>query len=227
MSIEREKILEEALILLNEVGLDKFTTRKLAERLGVQQPALYWHFRSKNDLLDAMNSRILARYHATRVPRRGEAWDQFTLTKARQFRKALLAVRDGARVNAGTRPGNDEFAEFEQQLTLYADAGFSPELALHASIAVARYVLGFVLEEQGERERIDEAGAHDPMDALAAFPLLSSGVKSLIVKGSINTDSAFETGLGYLVEGMRLSLTSSRHSRAPSSSPKRPRRVKG
>lgn len=204
MAIEREKILEAALALLNEVGLDQFTTRRLAEKLGVQQPALYWHFKSKNDLLDAMNSRILSSYHATRVPRRGEAWDQFTLVKARQFRKALLAFRDGARVNAGTRPGNDEFAEFEQQLSLYAEAGFSPAAALNASIAIARYVLGFVLEEQGER--VDEAGDSDPMDAVAAFPLLSAGVKSLMVRGSINTDAAFETGLGYLVQGMRLTL---------------------
>ena len=48
MAIEREKILDAALMLINEVGLDKFTTRRLAERLGVQQPALYWHFRSKS-----------------------------------------------------------------------------------------------------------------------------------------------------------------------------------
>lgn len=226
MAIERKKILDEAMSLLNEVGLDQFTTRKLAERLGVQQPALYWHFRSKNDLLDAMNSRMLARYHATRVPRRGEAWDQFTLIKARQFRKALLAVRDGARINAGTRPGAGEFAEFEQQLSLYAEAGFTPEAALHASIAVARYVLGFVLEEQGERERVDEAGEVDPMDEIAAFPLLSSGVKSLISGGSINTDSAFETGLGYLVEGMRLTLAGSRPSHARTPLRRRPR-VKG
>ncbi|HEY8310696.1 MAG TPA: TetR family transcriptional regulator, partial [Gemmatimonadaceae bacterium] len=36
-------IVRSALDLLNEVGLDAFTTRRLAERLGVKQPAIYWH----------------------------------------------------------------------------------------------------------------------------------------------------------------------------------------
>src|SRR3954464_7591293 len=100
MAIEREKILEAALSVLNETGLDQFSTRRLAERLGVQQPALYWHFKSKSELLDAMNSEMLARFHERRLPQRGEAWDAFTLANARSLRKALLSVRDGARINA-------------------------------------------------------------------------------------------------------------------------------
>jgi TetR/AcrR family tetracycline transcriptional repressor len=155
---------------------------------------------------------MLARYRATRVPRRGESWDTYTLAKARSFRKALLAVRDGARVNAGTRPGQGEFAEFEHQLALYVDAGFSPDAALHVSISMARYVLGFVLEEQGERQRDDSD--HDPMEEVAAYPLLAAGVKALMAGGSINTDSAFEAGLNYMVAGMRLSLSKTAPSRS-------------
>jgi len=220
MAIDRKEIVDAALQLLNEAGIDKLSTRALAARLGVAQPALYWHFRNKNDLLDAVNTEMLARYRASRVPRRGEAWDAYTLAKARSFRKALLAVRDGARVNAGTRPGQGEFAEFEQQLALYVDAGFSPESALHVSIAVARYVLGFVLEEQGERQRTDDRDQdHDPMNQVAAFPLLATGVKALMAGGSINTDSAFEAGLNYMVAGMRMSLGKTASSRGGHASP--------
>ncbi|MBU1305574.1 MAG: TetR family transcriptional regulator, partial [Alphaproteobacteria bacterium] len=53
MAIDRDRIIDEALLLLNEVGIDKLSTRKLAERLGVAQPALYWHFKNKSALLDA------------------------------------------------------------------------------------------------------------------------------------------------------------------------------
>ncbi len=41
MATEREDLLDAVLALLNEVGLDQFSTRRLAERLGVQQPAHY------------------------------------------------------------------------------------------------------------------------------------------------------------------------------------------
>ena len=210
MAIDRGRIVDEAMTLLNEVGIDKLTTRKLAERLGVQQPALYWHFKNKSALLDAINSEMLARYHTHRLPAPGEDWVDFTYATARSMRKTLLAVRDGARIAAGTRPSTTDFADTELQLKFYVDAGFSAEESLHISISAARYVVGYVLEEQGERERMaEEVGQDADLDAeLAPFPILAEAFQSLEQDGSINTEQAFERGLRYMVEGMRLSLAS-------------------
>ena len=208
MAIDRGRIVDEAMTLLNEVGIDKLTTRKLAERLGVQQPALYWHFKNKSALLDAINSEMLARYHTHRLPAPGEDWVHFTYATARSMRKTLLAVRDGARIAAGTRPSTHDFADTELQLKFYVDVGFSAEESLHISISAARYVVGYVMEEQGERERMaEEVGQDADLDAeLAPFPILAEAFQSLEKDGSINTEQAFERGLRYMVEGMRLSL---------------------
>jgi len=208
MAIDRGRIVDEAMTLLNEVGIDKLTTRKLAERLGVQQPALYWHFKNKSALLDAINSEMLARYHTHRLPAPGEDWVDFTYATARSMRKTLLAVRDGARIAAGTRPSSTDFADTELQLKFYVDAGFSAEESLHISISAARYVVGYVMEEQGERERMaEEVGQDADLDAeLAPFPILAEAFQSLEQDGSINTEQAFERGLRYMVEGMKLSL---------------------
>ena len=208
MAIDRDRIVDEALLLLNEVGIDKLTTRKLAERLGVQQPALYWHFKNKSALLDAVNSARLARYHAHRLPSPGEDWVDFTFANARSMRSTLLSVRDGARLTAGTRPSVTEFADAEQMLRLYVDAGFSAEEALNISLSLARYVVGYVLEEQGERERNEEeTGNEEDVGAeLAAFPILSEAFESLVDLGTINTEKAFEGGLRYFVDGMKQSL---------------------
>lgn len=205
--MEREKILDAALALLNEVGLDQFSTRKLAERLGVQQPALYWHFENKSALLDAVNHEMLVRYHGHRVPRPKERWDDFTLANARSFRRALLSVRDGARVNAGTRPTDGDFADYERQLELFVDAGFSAREALNIAISITRYVVGYVLEEQDERERADDEPewAGDPLQEVAAFPILAEALKPLVDGRSINTEAVFEGGLAYMLAGMRLS----------------------
>lgn len=208
MAIDRSRIVDEAMALLNEVGIDKLTTRKLAERLGVQQPALYWHFRNKSALLDAVNSEMLARYHTHRLPSPGQDWVDFTFANARSIRTTLLSVRDGARLTAGTRPSESEFADTEKVLQLYVDAGFSPAEAFGIAISVTRYVVGYVLEEQGERERTDEeddAGIN-PMAEVAAFPLLSEALVPLFKTGTINTEAVFEGGLSYMVEGMKRSL---------------------
>lgn len=208
MAIDRERIVDAALLLLNETGIDKLSTRKLAERLGVQQPALYWHFKNKSALLDAVNSAMLARYHSHRLPSPGQDWVGFSLATARSMRTTLLSVRDGARLTAGTRPSATDFADTERVLKLYVDAGFSPEEALNISISLARYVVGYVLEEQGERERDGEdGGLTDEMAGeLAAFPLLSEAVRPLVEAGTVNTQKAFEDGLAYLVGGMQASL---------------------
>jgi len=208
MSLDRNDIVDAALTLLNEVGIDKLSTRALAARLGVAQPALYWHFRNKEELLDALNAAMIARYHTRAVPKPKESWDTFALATARSMRKALLAVRDGARLNAGTRPTAVQFADAEAQLALYVAAGFTPDEALNISLSVARFVEGFVLEEQGERQR-EEAGAPgdvDPFDEVGPYPVLSAALQSLVTAGTINTEGAFEAGLGYLIAGMRASL---------------------
>ena len=46
-ALTREKVVRTALRLLDKVGLDGLTLRKLAAELRVQAPALYWHFKNK------------------------------------------------------------------------------------------------------------------------------------------------------------------------------------
>lgn len=209
MAIARDRIVDEALALLNEAGIDKLSTRKLAERLGVQQPALYWHFRNKSELLDAINAEMLRRHHTHRLPQPGQDWVEFTLANARSVRKTLLSVRDGARLTAGTRPSVSEFADTEKVLKLYVDTGFTPEEALGIAICVTRYVVGYVLEEQGELERnlIDrKAPDGDFMAELTPFPLLAQALRTFNTVGTVNTEAVFEEGLNYLVDGIREKL---------------------
>ena len=52
--LDRERVVRAALALLDEVGLDGLTLRRLAQDLGVKAPALYWHVASKADLLHEM-----------------------------------------------------------------------------------------------------------------------------------------------------------------------------
>lgn len=209
MAIGRDRIVDEALLLLDEVGIDKLSTRKLAERLGVRQPALYWHFRNKSELLDAINSEMLLRYHCDRLPKPGQDWMTFTLANARSIRRTLLSVRDGARLTAGTRPSVAEFADAEKVLQLYVDTGFSAEEAFGIAICVTRYVVGYVLEEQGERERdrMDEdLPKTDFVAELAPFPLLAEALGTFHSVGTVNTEAVFESGLGYLLAGIQEKL---------------------
>ena len=59
MALHREDVIRAAVDLLDEVGLDRLTTRALTTRLGVQPGALYWHVRSKSELLSAIADEIM------------------------------------------------------------------------------------------------------------------------------------------------------------------------
>ena len=51
-------MVDRALRLADAVGLDALTIRRLAADLGVTPMALYWHFRSKDELLDGLAERV-------------------------------------------------------------------------------------------------------------------------------------------------------------------------
>src|ERR1700728_2627182 len=54
----RERILDVALDLFIEKGYDKTSLREIAEQLGVTKAALYYHFKSKQDILMALHMRL-------------------------------------------------------------------------------------------------------------------------------------------------------------------------
>ncbi|MGJ7605930.1 tetracycline resistance transcriptional repressor TetR [Variovorax sp. LT1R20] len=202
MKLDSEVILEAALALLDEVGIDKLSTRLLAERLGVQQPALYWHFKNKRALLDAMSGEILRRAHERRLPLDGETWEDFLRENARSFRRALLARRDGARLHAGTEPDPGDLEMVEAQLAAVVNRGMAATDAMALMIALGRYTVGCVLEEQAAPD--DAAARQQTLDAAAASrPLLAEAFASYRKAGP---DAMFDIGVDLMIEGAKARL---------------------
>lgn len=198
MALEKAQIIDAALLLLDEAGIDKFTTRQLAKRLSVQQPALYWHFRNKQTLLDAMTVVLLERGHTYPRPTQGEDWQDYLRQNAHSFRQALLSVRDGARLFAGTVSIPDQLDRYEEQLVFLMDAGFTNAGAMEVTIAIGRYTTGFVLDEQAA-----ERGAPDA-ESQGEFPLLTEGLAHVARTGS---PAIFDAGLRLIIAGAAATLT--------------------
>lgn len=195
--VRRESVIRAALNLLNEVGVDGLTTRKLAERLGVQQPALYWHFKDKRALLDALAETMMSEGHTRPLPEPGEDWPTFLRENARSFRRALLAYRDGARIHAGTRPSDQQFDGIEAQLRLLCEAGFSPGDAAKALLVIGHYVVGSALEQQASDA--DEDSRKPEADSVQMPPLIASAFEEV---GKAFPEAAFEYGLNTLIDGL-------------------------
>jgi TetR/AcrR family tetracycline transcriptional repressor len=197
-----------ALKLLDEVGLDGLTLRRLAAELGVQAPALYRHFANKRELLDHMAQAIA---EECVVELDTPEWDLALVAYARARRKGLLAHRDGAKVASGNRPVAAVFPTVEAAIEQLVAAGFTALESMRSMVAIDTYVTGFVTEEQAEQRRNSEEGWTEEQDqaayaALAAdgrFPLMAAALRE---GGDPNGPDTFEHGLAMLIDGMRAIL---------------------
>ncbi|YCK39854.1 TetR/AcrR family transcriptional regulator C-terminal domain-containing protein [Actinomadura sp. ATCC 39365] len=176
--VNREIVVSEALDLLDEVGLDTVSTRRLAKRLGVEQPSLYWYFRTKKDLLAAMAEAAMAPHAAVPLPMPGDDWRDWFLDNTRSFRRTLLMRRDGARLHAGSTPAND-LDRIRRKMDFLIASGVPERDARMAMLAAGRFTVGSVLEEQAD------AGSDPPAD----MPV-------------IDHESAFEAGLTLILDGL-------------------------
>jgi TetR/AcrR family transcriptional regulator, tetracycline repressor protein len=146
VALERDEVVRVALDLLDEVGLDGLSLRKLAAQLGVQAPTLYWHFKNKQDLIDEMAAVMMAA--APLEPPTQAVWDEWLSWMARNMHAAMLAHRDGALLHAAARPSEGGWDAVETIVAMLRAAGFSKEDGLHGLGVLTDYVLGAAIEEQ-------------------------------------------------------------------------------
>ncbi|MFI9555102.1 TetR/AcrR family transcriptional regulator C-terminal domain-containing protein [Nonomuraea endophytica] len=192
--LTRQLLIETGLRLLDEVGLDGLTVRRLAAELGVQSPALYWHIRTKQELLDGMADAIVLAA-GMGPPLDDESWQDWLARRARAYRGSLSAHRDGARVVSGATSLSAGAVElFEQELDGMVGRGFTPGLALRTITTLSHYVNGVVLHEQ--------AGRGGPSEVRPG-PTLLAAVRET---GGPLGDDGFEHGLRAFIEGTAQAL---------------------
>lgn len=208
--VGREPVVRAALKLLDEVGLEGLTLRGVAAELGLRAPTLYWRFRNKQDLVDEMATQVLldlrGAFGAGGMP---QSWPELTRSYARDYRAALLAHRDGARMVAGTRLRDPAvYAAMEAALGVFVAAGVAPAEAAIFLKTVNDYVTGFTIEQQAVLSPSGERSAAYELETRAAgvdaqlYPLARS-VGAVLFD---NYDASFERGLDYLIAGLRSEL---------------------
>ncbi|MFD7947188.1 TetR/AcrR family transcriptional regulator C-terminal domain-containing protein, partial [Streptomyces sp. NPDC059744] len=174
--IDRARVADTALRLLNEVGLDGLTLRAIAKELDVKAPALYWHFKDKQALLDEMATVMYRRMLDEDLPDpTPDRWQDQLVAYHSALRAALLRYRDGAKVYGGARfTGTDHADGLEAHLRTMVDAGFELRQAVRAGTTAYAYTMGFVSEEQGVRPMPEERGVRDDIgqraERIGPFP---------------------------------------------------------
>lgn len=207
MKVNREIIVRTALELLGEVGLEELTLRRLATQLGIRAPTLYWHFDSKEALIDEMATFVLVESCSGLIPPRmqddGTMW---ALAFGRAIRTNLLNYRDGGRVVAGSRLTNALFHETTEQLgARLVQSGLSNRQAVVLISTVYTFTVSFVVEEQAVFPRPGERSASYDLEernkALDArkFPFMRKAGPVLFDR----FDRRYEESMKLILEGAK------------------------
>lgn len=210
MAVTRDDVVQTAIQLLGEVGLDGLTLRRLATELGISAPTLYWHFKDKRELLDAMAEEMVRAQRASEppIPEDWPWYDKIAETMRRQYH-AILAYRDGARVMAGNRPTDASLPVIELYLSRWVAMGFPADEALASILSMGDFIVGAALEYQSEVERRRgqkmPAALKEWEDKVRPYPQLYAASKKRAESAMAGTRrDSFEHGLALFIAGLRV-----------------------
>jgi len=146
--LDRREIVDCALRLIDRDGLEQLSLRRLASELGVTPAAVYWHVRSKDELLDAVMDVIFAELAPPRCD--SGPWTERARELLTWFRSRLLERRNLVFTPAFGKILPYAFMQVGVAgKNILRDAGFEGADLARASRALYWHTFAFVLQQAG------------------------------------------------------------------------------
>jgi AcrR family transcriptional regulator len=143
--LSREGIEQAALELIEQDGLEAFSTRRLGDKLGCQAMSIYNYFPSKAHILDALVDRVLA---SIALPDRKQSPAKRLYALAHNWREAALAHQRLYPYLAMHRWNSETGVKFHAEImSCFHDANLSDEAAARHFRVLCYLVLGATLDE--------------------------------------------------------------------------------
>ncbi|NIH87157.1 TetR/AcrR family transcriptional regulator [Amycolatopsis granulosa] len=147
----RERIQQVALDLFVEHGYEKTSLREIAEHLGVTKAALYYHFRTKEDIVHSLIEDIgtavdeiieWARAHGEPATVRAEVLRRFSRLVQGQFGPVMRFMQDNQPALKELQAGHVLAERMKGLFALVVPDGAGTEDKLRARLALVALVLG-------------------------------------------------------------------------------------
>ncbi|BBX17650.1 TetR family transcriptional regulator [Mycolicibacterium duvalii] len=209
-SINPDDIIKGAFELAEEVGIDNLSMPLLGKHLGVGVTSIYWYFRKKDDLLNAMTDRALREYARFATPYvDAQDWRDTLAGHARTMRETFTGspiLCDLILIRSALSPRAAKLGvqEVESAVRSLVEAGLTPEQAFDTYSAMSLHVRGsVVLRRLREKNLAANEGPGDIDDSLSFDPDSAPLLASITAQGhhlSGSDDRNFEYGLECILE---------------------------
>jgi AcrR family transcriptional regulator len=215
--LSRARILEAALRVADEEGLDALSMRHLGQALEVQAMSLYKHIADKEDILDGISDLVMLEVE---VPARALPWRDALRQSATSMHHALLRHPWASVVIESRRnPGPARLRYLDTVVAILLDAGFSIDDVGRAGLAVDSHVYGFTLQVAAMPFDIREEP--EQAESIAAtfgetYPSLRAMAEHAATEAGFPIE--FDFGLEMILDGLERRLAATR---AAGANPKR------
>ncbi|MFJ1649548.1 TetR/AcrR family transcriptional regulator [Streptomyces sp. NPDC088258] len=207
------RIIDTALKLIDEVGIQALTLRMLADALNSGTATLYRHFKGKDELLALVADRVLGEVSVRPEELEGLSWREAATVSAEAFYGTLRRHPHALPLLAAQVPvGPNGLRGRERLITLFLSHGFSVGLAARAFTAIGHYVIGFAIQQHGPGtpgpdDHVHLRNYYNSLDP-EVYPSTTAASRSLT---SVPAHEEFRFGLDLLLDGLeRAGLTLSR-----------------
>jgi AcrR family transcriptional regulator len=207
------RVLQSAVALADETGLETFSMRGLAQELGVVPMALYKHVANKEELLDGMVDIVFGEIELPTVEL--DDWRSAMRRRASSTREALKRHSWAIGMMESRKPGPANLRNHDAVMGCLRTAGFPFEMAIHAYSVLDAYIYGFALQERDlALETADSAGEAarrraDATGSLDGYPHLVE-IATRLPESGYDSAVEFRWGLDLILNG----LDQLRHARA-------------
>jgi AcrR family transcriptional regulator len=206
-SISVDEILNGAFEVAREVSIDNLSMPLLAKHLDVGVTSIYWYFRKKDDLLDAMTDRALGQYDFATPFLEGRDWRESLYDHAHKMRQTfrsnpILCDLILIRGSIGRDATQAAFQKLEKAVATLVEAGLSPEDAFDTYASISVHTRGSVVLERLQ-DKSDGATPRRDGRANVIDPATTPLIAELTKKGhriGVADDINFEYGLNCILD---------------------------
>lgn len=209
--LSRQRVLDTAVALADEGGVDALSMRKIAKVLGVVPMALYKHVSNKNELLDGMIDVVVGEIDP---PASGTDWKTAIRGRVLSARRMLLRHPWAAgviesRTKARTSPTPAVMAYLDSMIGIFRAGGFPIDLVHHAMHVMGSRLLGFsqeLFEDKPDGE--PDPDAMPPEEMATRYPHIAQLAMAVahdsdsVVGSGCDDQVEFEFALDLMLDGL-------------------------
>ena len=203
--LTRERVLEAAMRLADDGGIESLTMRRLGQALGVEAMSLYNHVANKEDILGGLVALVLAE---AELPTATDDWEAAVRRLAISTHEALKRHTWACALimsSAAARPRRVRY--MESLLGQLREAGFSADQTYHAYHVLDSHILGFTLWQAGHaidgRDLAQFAESFFKQYPPEQYPYLGEHAEQHFTGSAEGDVTAFELGLDFILDGLK------------------------